>query len=62
MFYCEHHHWPKKNELEDYNQSDTIVHRGNGFIVYETAITKSVSLKKLAEPWGQRFPILFLKN
>ena len=36
MFYCEHHHWPKKDELVDYNQSDTIVHRGNGFIVYET--------------------------
>ena len=31
MFYCEHHHWPKKDELVDYNQSDTIVHRGNGF-------------------------------
>ena len=36
MFYCENQRWPKKDELEDYNQSDTIVHRGNGFIVYET--------------------------
>ena len=36
MFYCENHRWPKKDELEDYNQSDTIVHRGDGFIVYET--------------------------
>ena len=36
MFYCEHHRWPKKDDLEDYNQSDTIVHRGDGFVVYET--------------------------
>ena len=36
MFYCEHHRWPKKDELEDYNQSDTIVHKGDGFSVYET--------------------------
>ena len=36
MFYCEHHRWPKADELEDYNRSDTIVHRGDGFIVYET--------------------------
>ena len=36
MFYCEHHCWPEKEELEDYNQSDTIVHRGDGFVVYET--------------------------
>ena len=36
MFYCEHYRWPKADELEDYNQSDTIVHRGDGFIVYET--------------------------
>ena len=36
MFHCEHHRWPEKDKLEDYNQSDTIVHGGNGFIVYET--------------------------
>ena len=35
MFYCEHHRWPEKEELEDYNQSDAIVHRGDGFVVYE---------------------------
>ena len=36
MFYCEHHRWPEKEELEDYNHSDTIVHKGDGFVVYET--------------------------
>ncbi|WP_223324793.1 DUF6572 domain-containing protein [Streptococcus parasanguinis] len=36
MFYCEHHRWPKKDELDDYNHSNTIVHRGDGFVVYET--------------------------
>ena len=36
MFYCEHHRWPKADELEDYNHSDTIVHKGDGFSVYET--------------------------
>ena len=36
MFYCEHHRWPKADELDDYNHSDTIVHRGDGFVVYET--------------------------
>ena len=36
MFYCEHHRWPKADELDDYNHSNTIVHRGDGFVVYET--------------------------
>ena len=36
MFYCEHHRWPEKEELEGYNHSDTIIHRGDGFVVYET--------------------------
>ena len=36
MFYCEHHRWPKADELNDYNHSDTIVHKGDGFVVYET--------------------------
>ena len=36
MFYCEHHRWPKADELDYYNHSDTIVHRGDGFVVYET--------------------------
>ena len=36
MFYCEHHRLPKADELDDYNYSDTIVHRGDGFVVYET--------------------------
>ena len=36
MFYCEHHRWPKADELDAYNHSNTIVHRGDGFVVYET--------------------------
>ena len=36
MFYCEHNRWPKADELDDYNHSNTIVHRGDGFVVYET--------------------------
>ena len=36
MFYCENSRWPKDDELENYNKSETIVHRGNGFVVYET--------------------------
>ena len=36
MFYCENSRWPKDDELENYNESETIVHRGDGFVVYET--------------------------
>ena len=36
MFYCENSRWPKDDELENYNKSETIVHRGDGFVVYET--------------------------
>lgn len=60
MFYCEHHRWPKKDELEDYNQSDTIVHRGNGFIVYETNGYYEISFfKEIGGAMGPevRYPI-----
>ena len=60
MFYCEHHRWPKKDELEDYNQSDTIVHRGNGFIVYETDGYYEISFfKEIGGAMGPevRYPI-----
>ena len=60
MFYCEHHHWPKEDELVDYNQSDTIVHRGNGFIVYETDGYYEISFfKEIGGAMGPevRYPI-----
>ena len=60
MSYCEHHRWPKKDELEDYNQSDTIVHRGNGFIVYETNGYYEISFfKEIGGAMGPevRYPI-----
>ena len=60
MFYCEHHYWPKKDELVDYNQSDTIVHRGNGFIVYETDGYYEISFfKEIGGAMGPevRYPI-----
>ena len=60
MFYCEHHSWPKADELEDYNQSDTIVHRGNGFIVYETDGYYEISFfKEIGGAMGPevRYPI-----
>lgn len=60
MFYCELHRWPKKDELEDYNQSDTIVHRGNGFIVYETNGYYEISFfKEIGGAMGPevRYPI-----
>ena len=61
MFYCEHHRWPQKDELEDYNQSDTIVHRGNGFIVYETDGYYEISFfKEIGGAMGPevRYPII----
>ena len=63
MFYCEHHRWPKADELEDYNQADTIVHRGNGFIVYETDGYYEISfLKKLEELWAKKYATPLLRN
>ncbi|WP_202850058.1 DUF6572 domain-containing protein [Streptococcus suis] len=35
MFYVEHGRWPEEDELEHYNESNVITHRGNNFIVYE---------------------------
>lgn len=58
MLYCEHHRWPKADELEDYNQSDMIVHKGDGFSVYETNGYYEISFfKKLAESWGLKYAI-----
>ena len=60
MFHCEHHRWPEKDELEDYNQSDTIVHRGDGFVVYETDGYYEISFfKEIGGVMGSevRYPI-----
>jgi len=57
MFYCEHHRWPKADELEDlYIEAMDLLY------MRQMVITKLASLKKLEEPWGQKFAILLLKN
>ena len=44
----------KADELDDYNHSNTIVHRGDGFVVYETDGYYEISFfKKLEELWTQ---------
>ena len=60
MFYCEHHRWPKADELDDYNHSNTIVHRGDGFVVYETDGYYEISFfKEIGGAMGPevRYPI-----
>ena len=60
MFYCEHHRWPKADELNDYNHSDTIVHKGDGFVVYETNGYYEISFfKEIGGAMGPevRYPI-----
>ncbi|MFC3932566.1 hypothetical protein ACVR0S_09585 [Streptococcus dentapri] len=35
MFYAEKGRWPKVGELDHYNETKVITHKGNGFLVYE---------------------------
>ncbi len=41
------HRWPKADELDDYNHSIRLLHRGDGFVVYETDDCTLAYLKKL---------------
>lgn len=36
MFYVENNRWPEDGELDSYNKSNTIIHAGDGFTIYET--------------------------
>ncbi|QGZ28295.1 hypothetical protein GPZ88_05540 [Streptococcus ruminicola] len=35
MFYAENKRWPKDEELTNFNKTDVITYKGNGFVIYE---------------------------
>ena len=56
MFYCEHHRWPKKDELDDYNHSIRLYIEAMDLLyMKQMVITKLASLKKLEELWSQNY-------